>query len=65
MSKLIGYFPTFEFGVIKESLIICDICGCRTYDENEPNWQRIGDWDYCPYCVNNPYADNIRKAMEK
>ena len=63
MSRLIKYFPTFEFGVIKESLIICDICGCRAYDENELGWQRVGDMDYCPVCVNNPYAADRRKVI--
>lgn len=65
MSRLIEYFPTFEFGITKESLIICDICGCEAYDENEPGWQRVGDLDYCPCCVNSPYADDRRKAIEE
>lgn len=35
------------------------------YEESEPGWQRVGDLDYCPCCVNNPYVDDRRKAIEE
>lgn len=56
MSRLTEYFLTDEFGLTKESLIKCNICGrciCEETFESEPGWQRLGDMDYCPGCLNN------------
>lgn len=61
MGKSVEYFPTDGFGLTKEDLIICDMCGCRVYDETESGWQRIDDMYYCPRCSEKINNNQIKK----